>query len=184
MFDDLLWPGFVWPGEKTHRPAIKYSTPRGPIKIEGRWRLTEPYVREENSSMKKFCLAVFLVVPVMTFVALAGEEGSQAEGKVSNRTVIVPQDTSPFKVQMNQRVRITGEGIAGSTLVADVVGPAKIVAENSILTMKRGHLLIGMAKVEYEIKPTGQGVVKVKIRSTPPQPNAEPHVTTYEFDVR
>ena len=174
----------MWLGEKSHQPAIKYSTSRGPIKTEGWWRLAEPYVRDGKSSMKKFVLAVFLVVPVMALVALAGDEGNRAEAKVSNGTVIVPQDTTPFKVQMNQRVRITGEGIAGSKLVADVDGPAKIVAENSILTMKGGHLLIGTAKVEYEIKPTGQGTVKVKITTTPPQPNAEQNVKTYEFDVR
>ncbi len=134
--------------------------------------------------MKKFVLALFLVAPVMVLAALAGEEGKQAEGKVAERTIIVPQDTARFKVQRDHRVRLTGEGIAGSKFVADVEGPAKIVAENSILTMKGGHLLIGMAKVEYEIKPTRQGTVKVKITSTPPQPNAEPAVKTYEFDVR
>lgn len=134
--------------------------------------------------MKKFCLAVFLVVPVIAFVALAGEEDRQAEGKVAKRTLVVPQDTTPFKVQMNQRVRLTGEGIAGSKIVADVDGPSRIVAENSITTIKGGHILIGMAKVEYEIKPTGQGTVKVKITSTPPQPNADPTVKTYEFEVQ
>ncbi len=134
--------------------------------------------------MKRLFLGLFLAAPILALVALAGEEGNQVEGKVSNRTVIVPQDNTPFKVQMDQRVRITGEGIAGSKLVADVDGPAKIVAENSILTMKGGHLLIGMAKVEYEIKPTGQGTVKVKITSTPPQSNVESTVKTYTFEVK
>jgi hypothetical protein len=132
--------------------------------------------------MKKFVLAVFLVVPVMALVALAGEEGNQAEAKVSNQTIIVSQDTTPFKVQTNQQVRIAGEGIAGSKLVAVVDGPAKIVAENPVLTMKGGHLLIGVTKVEFVIRPTGPGTVKVKITSTFLQ--NPPTVTNYEFEVR
>ncbi len=132
--------------------------------------------------MKKFVLAVFLVVPAMSLVALAGEEGNQAEAKVSNQTVIVPEDTTPFKVQVSQQVRITGEGIAGSKLVADLDGPAKIVAENPVLTMKGGHLLIGMTKVEFVIRPTGPGKVKVKITGTFLQ--NPPSVTNYEFEVQ
>jgi hypothetical protein len=132
--------------------------------------------------MKKFVLAVFLVVPVMALVALAGEEGNRAEATVSDGTITVPQDTTPFKVQMNQQVRLTGEGIAGSKLVADVDGPAKIVAENPVLTVKGGHLLIGMTRVEFVIRPTGPGNVKVKITGTFLQ-NA-PTVTNYEFEVR
>jgi hypothetical protein len=134
--------------------------------------------------MKRPALIVFFLVPVLALVALGAEQAKQAEGKMAKRTVIVPQDITPFKAQMNQRVRLTGEGIAGSKIVADLDGPARIVAENSITTMKGGHILIGMAKVEFEIRPTGQGTVKVTITSTPPQPNAEPTVTNYEFEVK
>jgi hypothetical protein len=134
--------------------------------------------------MKRFVLALALVVPVLTLVALGAEQGKQAEGKVAKRTVIIPQDTTPFKVQMNQRVRLTGEGIAGSKIVAEVDGPARIVAENSIMTLKGGQILLGVDKVEYDIKPTGQGTVKVKITSTFPQLNTAPTVQTYEFEVK
>ena len=134
--------------------------------------------------MKRFMVAVSFVVPALALIAFGAEQGKQVEGKVAKRTVVVPQDTAPFKVQMNQRVRLTGEGIAGSKILADVDGPARIVAENSIMTMKGGHVLIGMAKVEFDIKPTGQGSVKVKITSTPPQPNAAPTVKDYEFEVK
>lgn len=134
--------------------------------------------------MKKLVFALALLVPVTALVALASDESKQDDAKVSSRTVLVPQDTSPFKVQMNQQVRIAAEGIAGSKLMADVDGPAQIVAENRVVTIKNGHILIGMTKAECEIKPTGQGTVKVKITVTPPQPNAQPTVQTYEFEVQ
>ncbi len=79
-------------------------------------------------------------------------------------------------------VRLTGEGIAGSTIVAAVDGPATIVAENSIVTMNGGHIVLGVDKVEFVIKPTGPGTVKVKITST--FLKAEPTVKIYGFEVK
>ena len=128
-------------------------------------------------SQVRFVLALALVVPVFAHVALAADEG-----KAAQRVVIVPQDASPFKVEIGQIVRLTGEGISGSKIVADVDGPAKVVAENSIMTVKNGHVLIGMEKVEFVIKPTGQGTVKVKITTT--FLKNEPTVKNYEFEVK
>jgi len=134
--------------------------------------------------MKTFVLAFVVIVPALALVAFAAEQGKKADGRKAERVVLVPQDTTAFKVEARQRVRLTGEGIAGSKIVADVDGPARIVAENSVVTVKGGHILIGVARVEFEIRPTGRGAVKVKITSTPPQPNAEPTVTNYEFEVK
>lgn len=108
-------------------------------------------------------------------------ERVQESGK--RREIAVPQDTAPFRVSTRQVVRVTGEGISGSSMVAEVDGPAKVVSENQILTFKDGHILVGMMMVEYEIKPTGQGTVKVKITCTPPQPDSQPTVKSYEFEV-
>ena len=97
-------------------------------------------------------------------------------------SVVSPQDITPFKVESGQIVRLTGEGISGSKIVADVDGPAKVVTENSIMTVKNGHVLIGMEKVEFVVKPTGQGTVKVKLTTT--FLKNEPTVTNYEFEVK
>ncbi len=105
-----------------------------------------------------------------------------ADGKVARQVVVVPKDSSPFQVDRQQMVRLTGEGIAGSTIVAAVDGPGTIVAENSVLTMKGGHIVLGVDKVEFVIKPTGPGTVKVKVTST--FRNAEPVVKTYQFEVK
>ena len=72
--------------------------------------------------------------------------------------VVVPQDANPFKAERQQLIRLTAEGIAGSKIVADVDGPAKVVAENSVLTAKNGRVLIGVEKVEFVIRPTGCGM--------------------------
>lgn len=133
--------------------------------------------------MKRFVLALVLV-PASVLIALGADQGKKSEGKKAERVVIVPQDTTPFSVGMNQQVRLTGMGIAGSKIVASLDGPAEIVAENSILTMKGGQLLIGMTRGEFEIQPTGKGMIKARITSTPPQPNARPIVTNYQFEVK
>ena len=44
--------------------------------------------------------------------------------------VIVPQDATPFTVERQQMVRIMQDGISGAKIVAEVDGPAEIVAEN------------------------------------------------------
>ncbi len=100
---------------------------------------------------------------------------------IASYSVVVPQDTTPFKVDRQQMVRLTGEGIAGAKIVADVDGPAEIVAENSIMTVKDGHVLIGMDKKEFVIRPTGQGKVNVKITTT--FLKNEPIIKDYEFRI-
>ena len=96
--------------------------------------------------------------------------------------VIVPQDANPFKVEIGQIVRLTGGGISGSKIVANLDGPAKVVAENRVVTVKDGHVLLGMEEVEFVIKPTGKGMVKVKITTTFLE--NEPTVRVTEFEVR
>jgi hypothetical protein len=96
--------------------------------------------------------------------------------------VIVPQDTTPFTVDRQQMVRLTGDGIAGAKIVSDVDGPAELVAQNSVVSMKNGHVLLGKDNVEFVIRPSGPGKVKIKITSTFLQ--TEPTVTNYEFEVR
>ncbi|MGA2621085.1 MAG: hypothetical protein ABSF26_25965 [Thermoguttaceae bacterium] len=90
-----------------------------------------------------FVLALVLAVPAFAHVALGADDGKPAQ-----RVVIVPQDASPFKVEIGQIVRLTGEGISGSKIVADLEGPATVVAQNSVLTVKGGHILILLRKID------------------------------------
>ena len=96
--------------------------------------------------------------------------------------VIVPQDANPFTVERQQMVRLKQDGISGSEIVAEVDGPAEVVAENSLLSVKNGHVLLGKEIVEFMIRPTGQGKVEVKITTT--FLKNEPTVTNYEFEVK
>ena len=98
-------------------------------------------------------------------------------------SVVVPQDTNPFTVDRQQMVRLTGEApvVPGAKIVADVDGPAELVAENSIMTVKGGHVMLGMDKKEFVIRPTGPGKVTVKITTFLKN---EPTVTNYEFTVK
>jgi hypothetical protein len=128
-------------------------------------------------SLHRFVLTLVLVVPALALFALGAEEGNTPE-----RAVIVPQDATPFKVDRAQLVRLVGEGIAGSKIVADVDGPATVVAENLVMAVKGGHIMLGMEKKEFEIRPTGPGTVKVTITTT--FLKAVPSVKVYEFDVK
>ena len=78
--------------------------------------------------------------------------------------------------------RLTGDGIAGAKIVADVDGPAELVPQNSVVSVKNGYVLLGKDNVEFVIRPSGPGKVKVKITST--FLKNEPTVTDYEFEVK
>ena len=101
----------------------------------------------------------------------------------AERTVVVVEDNTPFTVSDDAVVRLTGEGIAGAQITAQVQGPAKLVAENALRWAAKGHYRIGSGNKEFEIKPTGKGKVMVTITSTSPIPNQKPTVTKYQFDV-
>jgi hypothetical protein len=97
--------------------------------------------------------------------------------------IIMPLDTTPFKVSEKDVVRLVESGIAGSQIEAKVTGPAKVEFAATIRQFKNGKPLIGNTMKEFNIKPSGKGKVKVTVTVTPPQPNAKPKVTTYDFEV-
>jgi len=138
--------------------------------------------------MRRFVLALALLVPALALVAATvgqeAKEGNAKARRTAERTVVIPDDTTPFEVEENFVVRLTGKGIAGAKIVAKVQGPARIAAENALVRIRNGKHLVGPGDKEFEIRPTGQGKVSVSITSTPPQPDAKATVTTYEFEVR
>ena len=131
--------------------------------------------------MRTFLSALFVVIS--TLALSAADATLAADANKKERDVVVPVDTVPFSVQASQIVRLTGEGIAGAAITAQITGPATILAENKIASVKNGKPVIGPGNREFEIKPTGKGVVKVKITSAPPT-GAKPTVTSYQFQVK
>lgn len=100
------------------------------------------------------------------------------------QSVVVPKDDKPFTVQKTDTVRLTGKGIAGSKIEAKVDGPAKVEATITIREVADGKTVIGNQIKEFDLKPTAKGKVTVTITVTPPQPDAEPKVTKYQFEVK
>lgn len=99
--------------------------------------------------------------------------------------VVMPQDTTPFKVQQDDRVRLTGKGISGGTVTAKVVaGKATVDSGTNVTTRVNGHTPIGALITEFVVTPGGKGAVKVDVTVKGPQPNAPAKTTTYEFDVQ
>lgn len=99
------------------------------------------------------------------------------------RTVVIVEDDAPFTVSDDVIVRLTGEGIAGAKITADVQGPAKVIAETAIRWVAKGHFRVGSGNKEFEVKPTGKGKVVVTITSTSPIPDEKPTITKYQFTV-
>jgi hypothetical protein len=138
--------------------------------------------------MKRLVFALAVVVAALAVVAATvGQESPQGKAKArrtQERTVVIPDDTTPFEVERRVVVRLTGKGIAGAKIAAKVEGPARIAAASAIRRVREGKYLIGAGDKEFDIRPTGEGKVTVTITSTPPQPDLKPTVTTYQFDVR
>jgi hypothetical protein len=97
--------------------------------------------------------------------------------------IFMPLDTTPFKVHEKDIVRLVQTGIAGSRFDAKIEGPAKLESTGTVHELRNGRPVLGNAITEFNIKPTGRGKVKVVLTVKPPQPNARPKVTEYEFEV-
>ena len=102
---------------------------------------------------------------------------------VDVRDVVVPMDEEPFTVKQNEIVRVTGQGIAGSTITPDVKGPAKIIRATHIRSVIGGEVPVGGMDREFEILPTGKGEVTVTITVKYPTGGA-PKVEKYRFTVQ
>jgi hypothetical protein len=108
--------------------------------------------------------------------------GATAGGEASEVFVYVPQDETSFDVQPTDVVRLLGNGISGSTITAQVVGPAKLKRTAVTQFVEGGMLPIGALQKEFEVVPTGPGAVSVIITVTYPT-GGDPKVTVYRFKV-
>lgn len=137
-----------------------------------------------STNLKHYTLILASVgISVCSLALPVAQEPSGEARKVPQREVVIPGDLEFFTVTKNRVVRITGKGIAGSRITASIDGPAEIIAENSITSVRQGQVLIGTGNREFEIQPTEAGTVEVVITTTPPQPNATPIEAVYRFDV-
>ena len=123
-------------------------------------------------------------------VAVAEEPAETPE-----TTIVVIESMEPdqtFHVSTTELVRIPAHAIAGSTISAEITGPAKVISHNRIVPMKENTgangektlaPLIGMTEHEYLLQPTGPGNVTVILTSRSPIPGIEPQEKTYHFTV-
>jgi hypothetical protein len=88
-------------------------------------------------------------------------------------------------VDQKDYVRLSGEGISGSTIEAEILsGPASIASVNDVFPRKNGEPVTGKMFKEFNIKHSGKGMVKVKITVTPPKKDTTAKVTNYEYEVK
>lgn len=126
----------------------------------------------------KFALAALLV----TWVGALSSAGSAA--RAEERTVVVPKGEAPFQVSESEVVRLIGNGISGSKFELKLTGPAKLQTTSLVRQLNNGQPLLGAMVKEFDIAPTGKGKVTATITVTPPQPDAKPKVTRFEFEVQ
>lgn len=100
------------------------------------------------------------------------------------RTIVVLNDEKPVTVRLTQYIRVTGTISAGGKITINVTGPAKIENINSLLRYVDGRQMIGATINEFELKPIGEGNVKVVITTFSPTPKSEPQIKRFEFDVK
>jgi hypothetical protein len=141
---------------------------------------TSPAGGCNNMNMRFLGLVSLVILGVLLQTA---ESQQKTARRGVERSVVVPEDNSPFQVQERDTVRLTGKGIAGAKFQIKINGPARLVAINEIFPRRNGHPLIGLGNQEFEVKPTGRGRVHVTITSTPPIPGEKPTVETYQFEV-
>jgi hypothetical protein len=110
------------------------------------------------------------------------EEGAEEKEEAEDVSVVSIRGTKPFKVTQADIVRLTGEGIAGSTTTIQITGKAKLEQKATIRELVNGMPLIGASKTEFDLQPTDKGPVTAVITVTFPNGGA-PKVTTYKFDV-
>jgi hypothetical protein len=125
----------------------------------------------------------FVSLVILVVLMQAAESRQKIARRGVERSVVVPEDNTPFQVQERDTVRLTGKGIAGAKFQTNIDGPARLVAINEIFPRRNGHPLIGLGNREFEVKPTGKGKVQVTITSTPPIPGGKSTAETYKFDV-
>jgi len=99
--------------------------------------------------------------------------------------VIVPVGDDPCEVKVNDKVRITAKGIAGSKIVVQCPNRiAKLEGPNRVIERNGGTNVVGNITEEYTITPTVAGTVVVKVTITPPQKGADPIVKEYTLEVK
>ncbi|VTT97939.1 Uncharacterized protein OS=Blastopirellula marina DSM 3645 GN=DSM3645_18061 PE=4 SV=1 [Gemmataceae bacterium] len=116
----------------------------------------------------------------MSKFVMAGVLASILCGAATAGEVIVPNDTTPFKVTEGDTVRIVADGIAGTQVKVKVTGPAKEEVRR-VVPYSKGKPLIGPGNHEVDVKPTGKGKVTVEVTITPP--NGPAKTEKYEFEV-
>jgi hypothetical protein len=81
-----------------------------------------------------------------------------------DKEVLIPQDGDPFQVHPNQIVRIPGRAISGGSMIKAVVtGPAQIVSESVPVKVSNGNVLTDERIKEFDLQPTGIGLVLVDV---------------------
>lgn len=105
-------------------------------------------------------------------------------GVACSQQVVVPGDTHPFEVTLGELVRIEARDIAGASIKAEMVGPARFASVHVHREVREGRSIVGPLVKEFVVAPNARGSVIVRVFTRGPQPDAAENVTTYRFTVR
>ncbi|MDB5308956.1 MAG: hypothetical protein JWO38_3158 [Gemmataceae bacterium] len=121
--------------------------------------------------MSRFAIAG--VVAVMFFA------GSAAADPIR---VHVVKDAKSFKVPKADSVRVVCDAPEGTTFATKLEGSGKLDRTSDVSETADGTTKAGTGRMEYEIKPTGKGMVRFTVTAKGPN-EATPKVTVFEFEV-
>ena len=105
-------------------------------------------------------------------------------GFASAQVVFMPRDEKSFTVGEKDIVRVPGaKGSTGFTSTVKVTGAAK-AEERKTAGVAQGRVVPGGDGSEFDIMPTGKGVVKVVVTTKGRGKDAKEEEKVYEFEVK
>ncbi|VTR92612.1 Uncharacterized protein OS=Blastopirellula marina DSM 3645 GN=DSM3645_18061 PE=4 SV=1 [Gemmata massiliana] len=95
--------------------------------------------------------------------------------------IVIPEDKTPFGINLGDVVRIPVKAVAGTQVKARVSSSSQ-VAVQTITNRVKGKEAPGTGNHEVEVKPKGKGQIKLYVTISPP--NGKETTDLYEFEVK
>ena len=119
----------------------------------------------------------FMIAGAVAVLFLAGSAAAADPIRVH-----VLKDAKGFKVAKADTVRVVVDAADGATVETKIEGTGKVDRTSDVSEAAGGRTAAGAGRMEYEIKPTGKGMVRFTTTAKGPG-GAAPKVTVYEFEV-
>lgn len=95
--------------------------------------------------------------------------------------IVIPEDKTPFSINLGDVVRIPVKAVAGTQVNARVSASSQVTVQ-TVTNRVKGKALPGAGSHEVEVKPKVKGTFKLFITTS--LPNGKDTTDVYEFEVK